>query len=275
MQIKKPLTNILSLVVIGVLLLNAWFYILQPGMMFYPYKELDATPKYWGLAYDNVELVTSDNIQLHGWYLPADNARQVVLFFHGNGGNISHRGSSLKIFHKLGLSVLIIDYRGYGLSKGETTEQGLYRDAMAAWQYLRNQRSYADKDIIVFGRSMGGAVATQLASQVQPGALIIESTFSSVKDMAGRILPLVYKLIYLRYDFNTEVRIKQVRVPVLVMHSPDDDIIPFQFGKKVFTAANTPKEFYELQGSHNNGFLKSMPGYQHAIKSFLGRYNRI
>ncbi len=269
MQVKKPLANIFSLIVIGVLLLNAWFYFMQPRMMFYPYKKLDATPSDWGLAYENVKLVTSDNIELHGWYLPANNARQVVLFFHGNGGNISHRGSSLKIFHNLGLNVLIFDYRGYGLSKGKPTEQGLYLDAMAAWQYLVKQRGYTETDIIIFGRSMGAAVATQLASQVQPGALIVESAFSSVKDMASKILPLVYKLIYLRYDFNTESIIKQVRVPVLVMHSPGDEIVPFQFGKKVFAAANAPKDFYELQGSHNNGFMQSMPGYQQAIESFF------
>jgi len=271
-HIKKSLLNLLSLAAVGVLLLNVLFYMLQPGMMFYPYKSLDSTPQDWGLEYENVEIITADNIQLHGWFLPVNNAEQVVLFFHGNGGNISHRGESLKIFHKLGLNILIIDYRGYGLSEGAVSEAGLYLDAMAAWQYLINQRGYTEKDIIIFGRSMGGAVATQLASRVQPGALIIESTFSSVKDMAGRILPLISKLVYIRYNFNTESSIKQVRAPVLVMHSPDDDIIPFQFGEKVFAAANEPKEFYPLQGSHNNGFMQSMPGYQQAIKSFLGHY---
>lgn len=241
-------------------------------MMFYPYKSLDSTPKDWGREYENIEIITADNVQLHGWFLPVNNAEQVVLFFHGNGGNISHRGDSLKIFHKLGLNVLIIDYRGYGLSEGTVSEAGLYLDAMAAWQYLIKQRGYTKKNIIIFGRSMGGAVATHLASQVQPRALIIESTFSSVKDMADRILPLISKLVYIRYDFNTESIIKQVRVPVLVMHSPDDDIIPFQLGKKVFTAANTPKDFYELQGSHNSGFMQSMPGYQQAIKLFITGY---
>ncbi|VAW94397.1 Hydrolase, alpha/beta fold family [hydrothermal vent metagenome] len=271
MNVKKPLINILSLAAIGLLLLNTWFYFLQPSMLFYPYKYLTVTPKDWSLAYENVEIVTTDNIRLHGWYLPVSNSRQVVLFFHGNGGNISHREDSLKIFNQLGLNVLIIDYRGYGLSEGSITESGIYLDAMAAWQYLLNQHDYSGKDIIVFGRSLGGAVATQLASQVQPRALIIESSFSSIKDMASRILPFISKLIYLRYDFNTESSIKQVRVPVLVMHSLDDDIIPFQLGIKIFKAANEPKEFYKLQGNHNNGFMESMPEYQQTIKQFLGR----
>lgn len=269
MAFKESLKGILSFAAVAVLLLNALFYILQPSMMFHPYSKLDVTPTDWGLVYDDVELITADNIKLHGWFLPVGNAKQVVLFFHGNGGNISHREESLKIFNKLGLNVFIIDYRGYGLSEGKMSEQGLYLDAMAAWQYLINQRGYLAKNIIVFGRSLGGAVATQLASQVQPRALIIESTFSSVNDMASKILPLVSSLIYLRYDFNTVFNIKQVTVPVLVMHSPDDDIIPFEYGLKVFAAANTPKIFHELQGSHNSSFMQNIPQYQNTIMQFL------
>lgn len=269
--VRETLINILSFIVIGLVLLNAWFYLLQPSMLFYPYKDLDAIPTDWGLAYENVELVTSDNIRLHGWYLPSKNAKQVALFFHGNGGNISHRGDSLKIFHELGLNVLIIDYRGYGLSEGKLSEQGLYRDAMAAWQYLVNKRGYKANDIILFGRSLGGSVATQLASQVKPRALIIESCFSSVRDMASRMMPLVSKLIYLRYSLDTEHTISKVNLPVLVMHSPDDEIIPFQLGQKIFTAANSPKYFYELRGGHNDGFMVSMPMYKEVIKTFLDR----
>ena len=196
----------------------------------------------------------------------------MVLFFHGNGGNISHRGDSLKIFHELGLNVLIIDYRGYGLSEGKLSEQGLYLDAQAAWQYLINKRDYKESDIILFGRSLGGTVATQLASQVQPRALIVESVFSSVRDMADMMMPLISRLIYLRYDFNAESIIKEVRVPVLVMHSTEDEIIPFQLGQKVFDASNAPKYFYELRGGHNDGFILSMPDYQKMIKLFLERH---
>ena len=269
--VKKSMLSILSYLVIGVMLLNAWFYLLQPSMLFYPYKDLDAIPTDWDLAYEDVELITSDNIRLHGWYLPVKNTKQVVLFFHGNGGNISHRGDSLKIFHELGLNVLIIDYRGYGLSEGKLSEQGLYLDAMTAWQYLINQRSYHANDIILFGRSLGGAVATRLASQVQPKAIIVESCFSSVRDMANIMMPLISKLIYLRYSLDTEHTISKVNSPVLVVHSPDDEIIPFQLGQKIFTAANTPKYFYELRGGHNDGFIESMPAYKDVIKTFLER----
>jgi fermentation-respiration switch protein FrsA (DUF1100 family) len=268
--LRKTASGLVSFIIIGILVLNAWFYFLQPSMLFYPYEQLEAIPTDWGLQYENVELVTSDNIQLHGWYIPGKRSDKALLFFHGNGGNISHRGDSLKIFHQLGLNVLIIDYRGYGLSKGELSEQGMYRDAMAAWKYLLG-RGFKNNDIIIFGRSLGGAIATYLASNVKPAALILESTFSSVRDMASRIMPLISNLVYLRFSFNAVSKIKEISVPLLVLHSPDDEIIPFRLGQKVFDAANAPKYFYELTGGHNDGFIESMPGYQQMFETFIKR----
>ena len=266
---KSNLLTTLFLCVLILLLFNVWFYFLQPGMVFYPYRDLESTPADRGLEYEDVQITTADNIAMHGWYLPAKNSKQVVLFFHGNAGNISHRGDSLEIFHRLGLNVLIIDYRGYGNSQGEVSEQGFYLDAKAAWQYLTEQRGYKAGDIIIFGRSMGGAVATHLASQVQPGALILESTFSSVKDMAAMVMPVISKLIYLRYDFDTENKISQVKSPLLVLHSPGDEVVPYPLGIKVYNAANSPRYFYELHGSHNDGFIESQPGYEQALAAFL------
>ncbi|MEJ2142371.1 MAG: alpha/beta hydrolase [Gammaproteobacteria bacterium] len=267
--IKRFFGTIITFLAVGLLVLNAWFYFLQPGMLFYPYKTLDAIPADWGLSYENVAITTSDNIQLHGWYLPNKKSKQVILFFHGNGGNISHRGDSLKIFHDLGLNVLIIDYRGYGMSEGELSEQGIYTDARAAWKYLQEKLGYKTSDIIIFGRSLGGAVAAKLSSQVKPRALILESTFSSVRDMASRALPVVSNFVYLRFGFNTESTIKRVTAPVLVVHSPDDEIIPYYLGQKVFNSANTPKYFYQLRGGHNDGFIQSMPGYREMLRTFI------
>ncbi|MGD8811966.1 MAG: alpha/beta hydrolase [Thioalkalispiraceae bacterium] len=269
LHLNKLLKSLLLPIVAGLLVLNAWFYMLQPGMLFYPFERIDATPADWGLEYENVAMLTADNVQLHGWYLPVKQSRQVVLFFHGNGGNISHRGDSLKILHDLGLNVFIIDYRGYGLSEGRLSENGLYQDAMAAWLYLQNQRGHQQRDIIIFGRSLGGAVAIWLASQVEARALIVESVFSSVRDMASQMMPGISRFIYLRYGFDNLSGIRRVNEPLLVMHSPDDEIIPFQLGERVFAAANTPKYFYRLHGGHNEGFLKSMPSYQQVIKQFL------
>ena len=268
---KLLMLNSLLVAGLGLLILNVWLYRQQVGMLFYPDKDLEATPADWNLPYKDVTITSSDHLKLHGWYLPVAGSKQVVLFFHGNGGNISHRGDSLKIFHHLGLSTLIIDYRGYGKSEGSISEQGLYRDARAAWQYLLEQRAYHASDIVILGRSLGGAVATQLASRVQARALIIESTFSSVKDMAQMMMPVVSRLVYLRYTFDTASVIRRVKSPLLQMHSPADDIIPYTLGQKVFAAANSPKYFYALRGSHNDGFIESQPGYEQAIRTFLAQ----
>jgi pimeloyl-ACP methyl ester carboxylesterase len=139
-----------------IVLLNGWLYLRQPNITFYPFAELEATPAEWGLPYEEVHIQSGDGPRLHGWYLPQPEARNTLLFLHGNGGNISHRRDSLVIFHRLGLSVLIVDYRGYGRSEGEPDEAGLYRDAMAAWDYLTGQLGIDGNNIIIFGRSLGG-----------------------------------------------------------------------------------------------------------------------
>jgi len=265
----KKLFKILLFACLGLLLFNGWMYIQQPGMVFYPSTQLESTPKDWGLSYEEVELTTPDNLRLYGWFLPAENSKQVVLFFHGNGGNISHRGDSLEIFHSLGLNVLIIDYRGYGKSEGKVSEQGFYLDALAAWYYLVNDRGYKTHNIIIFGRSLGGAVATQLATQVDEQGLIVESTFSSVNDMASMMMPFISKLFYIRYNFNTEKIINQTGSPVLLMHSKDDDVVPYELGEKVFAAANSPKYFFELHGNHNDGFMQNVTNYKKALKWFV------
>jgi len=264
----KPPMLILQLLFFLVLL-NLLMFFQQSSMTFYPYKALGATPADWQLDYEDVMLNTEDGVDLHGWYLPRKGAQRVVLFFHGNGGNISHRGDSLDIFHRLGFNVFIIDYRGYGQSDGSPSETGLHKDAQAAWQYLTEQRGFAAGDIVMFGRSLGGAVASRLAADVQPGALVVESTFSSARDMAQSLFPLLSRVIVMRYDFKTSTYIKQVRSPVMVIHSPNDDIIPFHLGEKVYAAANEPKSFMRLQGDHNSGFLASQPGYEQSLARYF------
>ncbi len=254
---------------IFVVLLNGWFYVQQPRITFYPFAVLEATPSSWGLSHEEVELTTDDGVKLHGWYLPHPAATHTMLFFHGNGGNISHRGDSLLIFHRLGLSVLIIDYRGYGRSGGEADEGGLYLDAQAAWRYLLLERGIRAENIIIFGRSLGGAVAVDLASRVEPAGVILESTFSSAREVAAELFPLLSPLILLRYDFDSAVKIEGLSAPLLMLHSPQDEIIPFHLGRRLYAVAPQPKQFVELQGGHNDGFLRSGPGYELALHSFI------
>ncbi len=257
----------------SLLFINVWLFVQQPAMIFFPTRSLDASPSHWGLEYEEVTLISGDGVRLHGWYLPQSGSHsgsgRTLLFLHGNGGNIAHRGDSLRLFHQLGLNVLIIDYRGYGQSEGTPDEAGMYRDARAAWRHLIEQRGARARDIVIFGRSLGGTVAARLASEVQPAGLIIESSFSSARDVARTVFPLLSHLTYLRYDFDAAAAIKQVHSPVLMMHSPEDEVIPYALGERLYRAANEPKYFHRLKGDHNTGFLQSQPAYEQVIQRFL------
>ena len=256
-------------VMISMGLLSGLLYIMQPSMVFYPYSELVETPRTWGLEYEDVSINTQDGVKLHGWYIPHQGAKEVVLFLHGNGGNISHRGASIDIFHRLGLNVLIFDYRGYGKSEGSPSEDGLYEDARSAWRYLIDRRGFKREQIVLFGRSIGGVVAIKLAVEEGPEKIILESTFSSSRDMADSLMPLISRIALMRYPFNSMKRIKDVKAQLLMLHSPDDEIIPYALGEKLYKAANEPKQFVKLQGDHNYGFMKSQPYYEEALARFL------
>ena len=261
------------MLLLGLSLVNAWMYFLQPSMIFFPYARLDQTPVDWGLGYEDVFVNTSDGLRLHGWYIPRHGSRQTLLFFHGNAGNISHRGASVEIFHRLGLNVLIFDYRGYGQSQGKPDEKGLYTDARAVWRYLTHERKLEQEEIILFGRSLGGAVAAELASETRPGGLILESSFSSARDMAEAIFPVLSRIVFMRYQFDTVAHMRRVRCPVLVLHSLQDEIVPYSLGEKTYSAANEPKSFVKLTGDHNSGFISSQPGYERALGAFMSQVN--
>lgn len=260
--------NIFSLFFVF-LLFNVYLYFKQPAMVFYPFKEIDATPKAWDLAYDAVELKLANKIKISGWYLPHPEAVKTLLFFHGNGGNISHRGDSIYIFHKLKLNVLIIDYPGYGESKGSPSETALYQSANAAWQYLISDKKTNPENIIIFGRSLGGAVAVDLASRVKAGGLILESTFTSVGDFVDMAFPVLSHFIYLRYSFDSLNKMNMVTAPVLMIHSPDDEVIPFELGQKLFAAVQSEKFFLQIEGGHNDGFMQSISPYMQTLRSFI------
>lgn len=249
-------------------------YFAQAGMLYLPdlpSRELVASPQEIGLNYENIELRTEDGVRLHGWYIPAVANRGTLLFFHGNAGNISHRLESIRIFHKLKLSVFIFDYRGYGRSEGSPSEAGTQSDARAAWRFLTEERGIAPGKIIVFGRSLGAAVAAQLATHTQPGALIIESAFTSVPDVAAEIYWWLPVRWLTRFDYATRDYVAQGQGPVLVVHSPEDEIIPYRHGEAIFTAAHAPKEMLRLRGGHNDGFLLSGEHYVQGLDGFLSR----
>ena len=269
MSVKQSMTSLVIYTVVGLLLLNLMMYFQQPYMIFYPMSDLYQTPDKWGLEYEDVSFTTEDQVKLHGWFLPNAESEYVLLFFHGNAGNISHRRDSIEIFHRLGLNVFIFDYRGYGQSEGKPTERGLYRDANAAWRYLTEEKGFDAANIILFGRSLGGAVAAKLAAEVQARGLMLESTLSSAREFARAVFKILSRLVVIRYDFDTLKYIQKVNYPVLVLHSPDDEIMPFHLGRKVYESANQPKQFVRMRGDHNTGFFLSQPEYEQELARWL------
>lgn len=254
---------------VGYVLIVALLWSLQGCMIHFPSSTLVASPEDIGLAYEEVSLTTEDDESLHAWFIPAEDARGALLFFHGNAGNISHRLDSLRIFHQLQLDVLIVGYRGYGRSTGRPSERGLYRDGQAAWQYLTEQRQVAPEQIVLFGRSLGAAVATHLAARQPAGALIVESGFTSIADLGSDLYPFLPVRLLVRYRYPTAEDLEQVSAPVLVVHSRDDEIIPFSHGEKLYQIAPEPRWFLEIQGSHNTGFLDSGQTYIQGLEAFL------
>ena len=241
----------------------------QSRLVYFPASELTASPHAIGLAYEDVHLESVGGTTVHGWYLPGADDAATLLFFHGNAGNISHRLDSLRLFNALGLNVLIIDYSGFGRSGGQPGEDATYDDARLAWRHLTESRGVAPERIILFGRSLGAGVATWLATQTSPAGLILESAFTSVPALASTHYPLfpVRWLARIRYD--NAARLPLVNCPVLIAHSPDDELVPIAHGRALFALAREPKQFLEMRGGHNSGFLLTGPDYRQGFARFI------
>jgi len=250
----------------GLMGLMAFF---QAHLIYFPDAHHVTTPDREGLPYDPVTFSTKDGCSLDGWYIPAGKARGTVLFCHGNAGNISHRIDSIRLFHDLDMNVFIYDYRGYGKSTGKTTEKGTYGDAEAAWRYITDVQGIDGDTVVIFGRSLGGAVAAYLAAKMSPRALIVESSFTSVPALGAEIYRFFPVRILSRFDYPTIHFIADISCPVLVAHSTDDDIIPYGHGRELYAAAREPKWFLDMRGSHNEGFYVSGEAYRTGLDVFL------
>ncbi|MEN8200239.1 MAG: alpha/beta hydrolase [Thermodesulfobacteriota bacterium] len=269
------LINLLILGVLGYGTVLAFIYFYQGRLLYYPdfpSRQVETLPSAVGLPYESVRLITGDTIHLDGWFIPVPEARGVILFCHGNAGNISHRLDSLLLFHKLGFSCLIFDYRGYGRSQGSPSEAGTYLDVDAAWKHLVESRGVAPERIVLFGRSLGAAVAAHQAAKNRPAALILESSFTSVPDMAAQLYPFLPARWLSRFDYDVRQQLQKIDCPLLVVHSRDDEIIPFSHGRALFAAARKPKDFLEIQGGHNEGFLVNSTSYSSKLEEFLSTW---
>ncbi len=255
--------------------LAAYLYFLQSRLIYFPNvpgRTLTATPGQLGLAFDELRIRAADGVELHGWYVPAGAGAPAVLLCHGNAGNISHRLQWLELFHDLGLSVLLFDYRGYGRSSGAPSERGTYLDAQAAWDYLTKRVGLAPGRIVVVGESLGGPIAAHLAKHVSPGAVILVSTFTAAPDLASEFYWYMPVHLLARIQYPTAAYVSQVRAPTLVIHSRSDEIVPFSHAEKIFQRARQPKQLLKITGGHNETFLRSGPELSKGIRVFLGRH---
>lgn len=251
--------------------LGLLLYFRQGHLVYYPTTEITLSPGDVGLAYEDLVCFAEDGERIAGWYVSAPAAPGTVLVFHGNGGNIGHRLHLIGLIHSLGWDVCIIDYRGYGTSTGRPTEEGTYRDARAVWNYLVTERGLRPNQIVLHGRSLGGAVAAALAAEVHPAGLILESTFTSLPDLGQQLYPYLPVRWLCRFKYDTLARLPAIHCPMLVAHSRQDDMIPFRHGERLFAAAQEPKVFVPLEGGHNDGEDHTDPLYRAALVRFLNQ----
>ncbi|MDD2453329.1 alpha/beta hydrolase [Aminivibrio sp.] len=252
----------------GYVVLAVLAFLLADSLVFFPHRELRTDPSERGLEYEDVSFRAGDGTLLHGWFLPGK-GRGTLLFCHGNAGNISHRLDSLEIFHRLGLSVFLFDYRGYGISEGKPSEEGVYSDVEGAWRWLTEERGIRPEAIVLFGRSLGGAAAAWAAQKYSPAGLILESTFTSLADIGKHHYFFLPVKLIVGNSFDTLGKMKNISCPVLVAASPEDEIVPGEQGQILFEAARPPKRFLQLKGDHNWGFMSTGRAYVQGLDTFL------
>jgi len=248
---------------------------LERFFIYHPERDILETPGDRGISFEDVSFTTSDSVRLHGWFVPGRSGLTWV-WFHGNAGNISHRLDNLIELHRrLQHNILIFDYRGYGRSEGAPSESGLYLDGEAVIDYLRSRRDVDSGRLVLFGRSLGCAVAVEMAARREVYAVVLESPFTSVQEMAKRFYPFLPGAgLLVRTKFDSLSKINEVRVPVMVIHGDRDETAPFDMGRELFEAANGPKRFYTVEGAgHNDTYLVGGPAYYEALEAFLREPN--
>lgn len=261
-RVKKPRHWLLPL--LGLLVIALMLYRFEHSQVYHPTRDAEYTPDDVGRPAEDVWLKTSDGLRLHAWFFAADQssprAKFVMLFCHGNGGNLTSRPGYYRAILETGVNLLTFDYRGYGRSGGEPSEAGTYTDAEAAYQWLRT-RGFAPEHILVWGESLGGGIASHLAATEPVGGLMLQSTFTSIPDIGAELFPWLPVRLISRIKYDTHSRLPHLKCPVVVMHSRGDTTIRFPHGERNFAAAREPKAFVELEGDHNDALLANRAAY--------------
>ena len=251
-------------------LLGGTLLFFEKRLIYFPMRAFDATPQGLGLKHEDVTLRAEDGVRLHAWYLPVEGSRLTLLVCHGNAGNISHRlDRALLLQSRLRVESLLFDYRGYGRSEGSPDEDGTYRDARAAYRWLV-ARGVGPERIVIFGESLGSAVAMQLALEVEARALVLESPFASVPEMARAVYPFLPLWPFVKTRYDNVGKASRLKMPLLVLHGDRDEVVPFAQGRRVFEAAPEPKRFFAIPGaSHNDTYYVGGEAYWRALGEFL------
>jgi fermentation-respiration switch protein FrsA (DUF1100 family) len=266
-----PFSGIILIVV--VLFAIGFFCFFYPQIegffVFYPQAHFESDPSDWGLGFEDVSFNTGDKKRLHGWFFPLQGDVPVILFCHGNAGNISHRLENVMFLLDQKMQVFIFDYRGYGKSEGKPSEAGLYRDGLAAHDFLRNQKHIPPEKIIPFGRSLGASVAIEIAVSRKVKSLIVESAFTTSKEMAKTMALFGLLSPLLPAHYNNLAKIARVNVPKLIVHGENDDLVPFSMGKKLYQTAKAPKFFYPIKAAgHNDTYIAGGETYFKTLATF-------
>jgi fermentation-respiration switch protein FrsA (DUF1100 family) len=242
---------------------------IESFFVFFPDRSLCATPADWGLTAEDVCFEATDGTRLHGWFFPLHRTSPVILFSHGNAGNISHRLENVKLLVDQGFQAFIYDYRGYGRSGGRPSERGIYQDGLAAYDYLISHKKIAPDRIISFGRSLGAAAAIEIAMRREVRSLIVESAFTSTKDMAKQMFLFQLLSPFLPANYNNLKKIQTIHVPKLIIHGEEDEIVPFLMGQRLYRAAPDPRLFYSIpRAGHNDTYLVGGKDYAEVFSRF-------
>lgn len=249
------------------------------ALMLFEDKFIYFPEKYPRGAYDQARSIpnlrdcwvtTEDGVRLHGWFAPAESAKATLVLSHGNGGNISHRYLLMRSLLRYRFNVLMYDYRGYGRSEGTPSEDGIYNDGRAFFDYVLALPEVKSPSIFLWGTSLGGAVATDVAIHRPAAGLILESTFTSGRDVARLLYPFLPVGPFMHSRFNTIEKLKTLHLPLLVMHGSLDEILPVGLGRQLFAEANDPKQYYEIAGArHNDTFFVGGEEYFNRIDQFV------
>lgn len=265
--------------IVCVVVFMLWFRYFEWKNIFFPTREISQTPQTLNLAYQEVSFKTIDGVRLHGWFVPAQagaasaidrrTQKQItILLCHGNGGNISDRMDKIAMFYQLGCNVFLYDYRGYGKSEGRPSERGIYQDTHAAFDYLVRKKNISPKTIIIYGESLGGCVAVEVARKEKVAGLILEGAFTNTADMAKEFYPFLPAFL-LSSKLDSLSKVSGIMCPVLFIHSQDDEIVPIELARKLYERAPQPKTFLEISGGHNFAVIDFQEKVTKATREFI------